>query len=111
MKRIKYRNYSIIKELKKNKLIDDQFILICDSLKLEDIIGIKIELFSRHLNYKLFGFPLWKSVPDMVRDALLKVSFKIAASKTEASRMLGVDLSDYKKYLKQFGYELERNTK
>tara|TARA_Y100001963_G_C6603742_1_gene363772 strand:- start:217 stop:552 length:336 start_codon:yes stop_codon:yes gene_type:complete len=111
MKRIKYKNYSIIKELKKNKLIDDQFIIICDSLKLEDIIGIKIELFSRHLNYKFFGFPLWKSVPDMVRDALLKVSFKIAASKSEASRMLGVDLSDYKKYLKQFGYELERNTK
>ena len=111
MKRIKYRNYSIINELKKNKLIDDQFIFICVRLTLEDIIGIKIELFSRHINYKLFGFPLWKSVPDMVRDALLKVSFKIASNKSEASRMLGVDLSDYKKYLKQFGYQLERNLK
>ena len=52
MKRIKYRNYSIINELKKNKLIDDQFIFICDRLTLEDIIGIKIELFSRHINNK-----------------------------------------------------------
>ena len=111
MKRLKYRNYSIIRELKTKKQIDDQFVIMCDSLKLEDIIGVKIELFSRHINYKLFGFPLWKSVPDMVRDALLKVSFKIASNKSEASRMLGVDLSDYKKYLKQFGYELERNTK
>ena len=111
MKRLKYKNYSIIKELKKNNSIDDQFIMMCDALTLEDIIGIKVELFSRHINYKLFGFPLWKSVPDMVREALLKVSFKIASSKSEASRMLGVDLSDYKKYLKQFGYELERNTR
>ena len=81
MIRLKYKNYSLIKELKKNNLIDDQFIVICDALTLEDIIGIKVELFSRHINYKLFGFPLWKSVPDMVRDALLKVSFKNQALK------------------------------
>ena len=111
MRQIKYKNYSIILELKKSKKIDEQFVHMCENLTLEEIIGLKVELFSRHLNYKFFGFPLWKSVPHMVRDALLKVSFKIAASKTEAARILGVDLSDYKKYLKQFDYELERNTK
>ena len=47
----------------------------------------------------------------MVRDALIKISFKLASNKSEASRMLGVDLKDYKKYLKQLGYELERNLK
>ena len=37
MKRIKYRNYSIINELKKNNSVDDQFIMMCDALTLEDI--------------------------------------------------------------------------
>tara|TARA_B100000131_G_scaffold158582_1_gene153755 strand:- start:240 stop:581 length:342 start_codon:yes stop_codon:yes gene_type:complete len=111
LRRIKYKNYSIISELKKLNKIDDQFVFLVEGLTLEEIIGIKIELFSRHLNYKLFGFPLWKSVPNMVKDALIKISFKLASNKSEASRMLGVDLKDYKKHLKQFGYELERNLK
>jgi len=104
----KYKNYSLINELKKENKLDSQFVFQIEALTLEEIIGIKLETMCRNLNFKFYSFPLWNSISRIVRDALLKSTFNIASSKSEAARILGIDLKSYKKYLKEYGYEVQR---
>ena len=57
---IKY--YSISKKLKRNKLITEDFEVMLNNLSLEEIIALKLELSSRTLNSKMYGFNLWKNL-------------------------------------------------
>ena len=107
MKRISYKNYSKINELKKMNKIDDQFVYYIETLTLEDIISIKLETTMRNLNFKFFNFPLWKSMHRIVSEALINSVFNLAKNNTEASRILGLDAKQYRNYLSDFGYEIK----
>ena len=107
MKEINYKNYSKISELKKMNKIDDQFVFYVESLSIEDLIAIKIESITRNLNFKFFNFPLWKSFHTITSEALITAVFGIASNNSEAARILGIDLKQYKNYLSKFGYEIK----
>ena len=107
MKEFNYKNYSKISELKKMNKIDDQFVFYIESLSLEDLIAIKIESVTRNLNFKFFNFPLWKSFHTITSEALITAVFGIASNNSEAARILGIDLKQYKNYLSKFGYEIK----
>jgi len=107
MKEVNYKNYSKISELKKMNKIDDQFVFYVESLSIEDLIAIKIESITRNLNFKFFNFPLWKSFHTITSEALITAVFGIASNNSEAARILGIDLKQYKNYLSKFGYEIK----
>ena len=107
MKEINYKNYSKISELKKMNKIDDQFVFYVESLSLEDLLAVKIESVTRNLNFKFFNFPLWKSFHTITSEALITAVFGIASNNSEAARILGIDLKQYKNYLSKFGYEIK----
>ena len=107
MKKIEYKNYSKISELKKMNKIDDQFVFYIETLTLEDIISVKIETVMRNLNFKFFSFPLWKSMHKIISEALITSVFNLSESNSEAARILGIDVKLYKKYLAEFGYEIK----
>ena len=107
MKEIHYKNYSKISELKKMNKIDDQFVFYLESLSLEDLIAIKIESTLKFMNFKLINFPLWKSFHTITSEALLTAVFGVASNNSEAARILGIDLKQYKNYLSKFGYEIK----
>ena len=107
VKQLYYKNYSKISELKSLNKIDDQFVYYIESLSLEDIISIKLETMIRSLNFKFFNFPLWKSFHKIVSEALVNSIIGVASNNSEAARLLGIDMNQYKRCLKQFGYEIK----
>ena len=107
MKDVNYKNYSKIKELKKMNKIDDQFVFYIENLNLEDLISIKLETTLRNLNFKFFNFPLWKSTHRIVSEALINSVINLAKNNSEAARILGLDLKQYRNYLSEFGYSIK----
>ena len=76
-----------------------------NNLSLEDLIALKLELASKVAGSKLYGFKLWNSIPDIVRDAMLKYAMSATRTKNEAQRFLGIDAQNYKKLLKKYKTE------
>tara|TARA_Y100001937_G_scaffold93347_1_gene126414 strand:- start:219 stop:542 length:324 start_codon:yes stop_codon:yes gene_type:complete len=93
---------SIINKLKNENKVDDQFLVSLNSLKLEDLIAIKLELASVDISNRLYGFDIWRRTPYIVKDALLKYSLSVAKSKKDAARFLGLTYAEYMKHLKDF---------
>ena len=105
MKVGKNHTYSISKKLQKDKKISDEFEIMINSLTLEEVIALKLELSTRSLRGKFYGFPIWKSLPELTRDAVLKYALSATRSKKEAARFLGITVSELNKNLKQFKTE------
>lgn len=97
--------YSIANKLHKDKKINDEFEVMINSLTLEEVIALKLELSTRSLRGKFYGFPIWKSLPDLTRDAVLKYALSATRSKKEAARFLGISVSELNKNLKQYQTE------
>jgi hypothetical protein len=95
-------HYSISNKLKSEKKITDEFEIMLCSLTLEDIIALRLELAANSVHGKLYGFKLWHSVPDIVKDSLLKYAYSAARTKSEAAAFLGIGKSDFRKLLKKF---------
>ncbi len=105
MKTGKNLYYSISKKLQKDKKISDEFEVMINSLTLEEVIALKLELSTRSLRGKFYGFPIWKSLPEITRDAVLKYALSATRSKKEAARFLGITISELNKNLKQYNTE------
>ena len=94
--------YSIANKLKSEGRINERFEIMLSSLTLEEIIGLRLELAAKTVNYKLYGMNLWHSVQDIVRDGVLKYAYSAARTKGEAASFLGLDKSVFKKLLKKY---------
>ena len=94
--------YSIANKLKSGGKINERFEIMLSSLTLEEIIGLRLELAARTVNYKLYGMNIWHSVQDIVRDGVLKYAYSAARTKGEAASFLGLDKSVFKKLLKKY---------
>jgi len=98
----KLRNLSLLKKLRKDKLINDQFEVMLNSLSLEEVIGLKLELASNSIGGKLYGLPLWHSIESIAKDAILKYIYSAANSKMEAARYLGINIDYFNKICKKY---------
>jgi hypothetical protein len=93
---------STITKLKDHNKINDQLLTCINSLKLEELIAIKLELSSQHVNNRLYGLDIWRRTPYIVRDGILKFSLSVAKSKKDAARFLGLTYVEYMRHLKNF---------
>lgn len=98
----KYRNlYNIYKS--KNR---DEVFALFNSLSLEEVIALKLELSSKQLNGRLFGFDIWGSIHHIVREAILIYAISATKSKRDAARFLGISR---KQFLDEFDkYQIEK---
>jgi hypothetical protein len=101
----KNKHYSLINKLKREHKITDEFQVMFNCLSLEEVIGLKLELASKSVGGKLLGLPIWASMHDVTRDAVLKYALSAARTKGEVARFLGVQKSDLNKILKKYGTE------
>ena len=94
------RYYSISNKLRKAGKSSEEFEIIFNNLSLEEVIGLKLELASKSaFNGKLYGVPIWYTIPNIVKDAVLKYALSATRSKREAARFLGLnELAMKKKY-------------
>ena len=81
----------------------EEFEIIFNNLSLEEVIGLKLELASKSaFKGKLYGVPLWYSIPNIVRDAVLKYALSATRSKREAARFLGLNELAMKKNINRY---------
>tara|TARA_Y100001938_G_C8067526_1_gene421133 strand:- start:144 stop:533 length:390 start_codon:yes stop_codon:yes gene_type:complete len=94
--------YSISNKLKSENKINEKFEIMLSRLTLEEIIGLRLELAAKAVNYKLYGLNIWHSVQDVVRDGVLKYAYSAARTKGEIAAFLGIDKNTLKKLLNKY---------
>ena len=95
--------YSISNILRKNGKTSEEFEMIFNGLSLEEVSALKLELASKSsFNGKLYGLPLWYSIPSIVKDAMLKYALSATRSKREAARFLGLNEFSLKMLIKKY---------
>ena len=98
----KNANYSISKKLRKQNKTTIEFEIMLNNLSLEEAIGLKLELASRVAGSKLYGFNIWQTLPEIIKDAVLKYAMSATRTKAESMRFFGLNVSMYKKLLKKY---------
>ena len=101
----KKKNYSFSRKLIKDGRIIPEFEVMLSSLSLEEVIGLKLELAAKSAGGMLYGLPLWRSLPSIIKDAVIKFAISSTKTKLEAARVLGINKVHLFKIIKQ--YEVE----
>ena len=101
-KNITTKSYSSINILKDQNKLTDQTLVSINQLSLEDLIAVKLELSAKHVNNRLYGFDIWRAIPNIAKEATLKFAISATTSKKDAARFLGLTylefLNTYKRY-------------
>ena len=95
-------NKSLIKTFKDQNKVSDELLVCINSLSLEDLIAIKLELCANNINNRLYGFDIWRKTSYIVKDALLKFAISTTKSKKDAARFLGLTYTEFSRVLKLF---------
>ena len=98
----KNKNYSVINKLLKEEKISDKFLITLNSLSLEEVIAVKLEIAAKSSGGDIFGMPIWHSLRDICRDASLKFALSAARTKAEAATFLGISIATLKDYIKKY---------
>ena len=98
----KNQYYSISRKLRREKIITEEFEVMLNSLSLEEVIALKLELSSKTIGGYLYGLPLWDALPLIIKDAVLKYGVSATRTQTEAARFLGLNKDRLFKLLKKF---------
>ena len=97
-RRSKYKHKSVVNKLLNNNIINESNLTFIDSMTLEDLIAVKLELSARYINNKLYAFNLLSNTNRLVKEAIIKFAISATQSKMDAARFLGIDyegLQDY----------------
>mgnify|MGYP001251782514 CR=1 FL=1 len=86
----KFEKYSIRNKLNREKKINSNFEVILNSLTLEEIIALKLELACSHVNHKFYGFPIFRSIKYLVREACLMFALSATRTPKDAANLLGI---------------------
>ena len=95
-------NKSVISYLKSKNVINDELLVLINNLTLEDLIALKLELSSRMLNNRLYGFDIWRKSKYIVQEAILKYAISTTVSKKDAARFLGLTYNEFAKTFRKF---------
>lgn len=69
---------------------------------MEEVIALKLELSSKTQGSPLYGIPIWHSLNDIVKDAVLKFAISTTQTSSEAARLLGLDQNQLLPLIKKF---------
>ena len=96
------KRYSVIRKLRRDGKLSEEMEIFVSNLSLEDLIALKLEISSKPVNGKLFGIPIWKSIPFIVRDAVLKTAISVCKTKVDAANLIGMDVDTMDNLLKKY---------
>ncbi len=101
----KNKNYSISKKLRKDRKSNEEFEIMLASLTLEEVIALKLELSTKSISNRMYGFPIWHSLHNIVQDAVFKYAYSATRTKREAMRFLGLQENWFHKLQKKYGID------
>jgi len=112
LKEFKGKNYkySLRNKLKREKKITNDFEVMIQSLSLEEIIGLKLELAASHINNKLYNFPVYRSVRYIVKEACLNFALSSTRTFNEAAAFLGIRPGELRKEISKYKIDLKEMT-
>ena len=96
------KNKSIASKLIDDGVASEELLVLFNSISLEDIIALKLELSSKILKNRFYGFDIWRNSGYIVKDALLKFAISNTNSKNDAARFLNLDYSSFSRLIKKF---------
>jgi len=96
------KNKSIASKLIDDGIASEELLVLFNSISLEDIIALKLELSSKILKNRFYGFDIWRNSGYIVKDALLKFAISNTNSKKDAARFLNLDYSSFSRLIKKF---------
>jgi transcriptional regulator with GAF, ATPase, and Fis domain len=101
----RYKYKSIVNDLLDQNIINESNLTFINSLTLEDLIAIKLELSARHINNKLYAFNLLNNTNRIVREAIIKFAISSTSSKISAARFLGIDYDSLQALIRKYNLE------
>ena len=101
-RRSKYKHKSVINKLLYNNIINESNLTFIDSMSLEDLIAVKLELSARYINNKLYAFNLLSNTNRLVKEAIIKFAISATQSKMDAARFLGIDYEGLRKLVNEY---------
>lgn len=93
---------SLKTKLLKEKKITIQFLNQLDSLSLEDIIALKLQIVSDKTNNKFFGFRIRYVLREICEDALVKFAFSNFDTSHEIQAFFGLSSRSYSSFMKKY---------
>jgi len=96
------KDLSFSQKLRNQEKSNEAFEIMLSALTLEEIIGLKLECASRLSGGKMYGFNLWSSVVDIVKEALYNAAISVANTNKEATRILGINEQTFKGLKKKY---------
>jgi hypothetical protein len=84
------KHNTLSQQLREEGKTNDEFEIMFNNLTLEEVIGLKLELAARSMGGKLYGFPIFSSMTDIVKTAVLYYLFSFAKSKEEVGHFLHI---------------------
>jgi|GEM_PF-2956569 len=96
MERTKNKYFSISHKLRTEKGIHKEFEVLLNSLSIEEILSLKLELMCKLLNGK-FCFPLYHVLDFIVKESVLNFAETYKRTQKEICLMLGIKLDTFKK--------------
>ena len=98
-----HKTHSVSKQLKDENKINELFEIQLSTLSLEEVIALKLELATREMDGKMYGLPIWKNLPTIIKDAVLRTAITGSATPRDAARFLGIKYSNLRETLKNYG--------
>ena len=92
---------SISKKLLKSNTINEEFQVILNSLTIEQILSLKLELSAKLVKGKLFGFPIYRSIDYIIKDSLIKFALSSTKSQKEAAAVLGITVGELRNFCRK----------
>ena len=83
---------SVVKYLKDNKKITDDFLIMFSTLSLEEIIYLKLELCSDTVKNRLFGFALKRTLLKIVTDVIDTYALTHFRTNRDVANFLGITM-------------------
>tara|TARA_R110002110_G_scaffold33151_16_gene113927 strand:- start:1753 stop:2124 length:372 start_codon:yes stop_codon:yes gene_type:complete len=101
----KNEKYNLMMKLRAEEKSTEEFEVMLNNLSLEEIIGLKLQLASKVFGGKSYGMPIWKSMKEIVQDAILKYALSSCKTKREAARFLGMRRQNFNNLIKKYDTE------
>ena len=91
--------------MKRQNKVSDELIVLLNSLTLEEVIGLKLELAARSINYKMFNFPLMHGLYPIIKEAVIKYAFSCSRTYAECSAFLGITKKKFFKIAEKYNID------
>ncbi len=87
--------------LRSKKRSNEEFEVMLNNLRFEEIIALKFELMYKEMGY-LSGLPVWTASTPIMKEAMLIAVCSLAHTKTAAAALLGLRLEDFSKFYNKY---------